>query len=148
MRTKARDLVERYYQLMYPSKTAPAFAAGWSRLVLVTMAISASWPAFASSSNRIVIRGSFSKGQHIMVEMSGEIWEAPEGQPYTSKPRWTARVPNVEGPHGYFADAPDAMDENPSGKLEVQLPENGQYTFSFLPCAMTSNYGHVAICAS
>ena len=127
------------------------------------------WPAFASSCNRVVIeqikfargavcwyyagnathfRGSFLKSQRITVEMSGEIWEAPDGQPYTSKPRWTARVPNFEGPHGFYTDAPDAMDEKPSGKLEVQLPENGQYTFSFLPCAMTNNYGHVAICAS
>jgi hypothetical protein len=138
--------------------------------IAISLMIASGPPVFASSCNRIVVqqiqfakgatcwyyagkathfRGNFSKGQQVTIEMSGEVWEQPVGQPEnTMKPGWTVRLPNITGPHDFYAELPPALDEAPSVKLETAIPETEKYTISFNPCAMTNGYGHVSICAS
>ena len=135
--------------------------------VASTALVSASHAAFASSCNYVVVepirfakgavcwyyagkathfKGQFSRGQRVTVEMSGEMWSASCSDPYSSKPSWTGRSPSIEGPHGFFA-ASDPMEDEAVGRLEATLPEDGTYIFAFSPCAMTNQWGHVAICA-
>jgi hypothetical protein len=89
-------------------------------------------------------RGIFLAGQHVTVEMHGEAWSVV-GEGMLAKPEWQARLPSIEGPHKFFAMPETVLDE-PTGRLEATLPESGQYTFGFSPCAMWNGYGHVAIC--
>jgi hypothetical protein len=93
-------------------------------------------------------KGTFLKGQRVTVEMQGEEWEATDVNSYVSKPIWTARSPEINGPHGFFAAPNGDPLADPTGKLDAVLPESGQYTFGFSPCAMWNGYGHVSICST
>lgn len=58
---------------------------------------------------------------------------------------WAARSPQVQGPHRFFVAAPP-VEGAAVGRLEIILPETGQYKFGFSPCVMWHQYGEVAIC--
>ena len=92
--------------------------------------------------------GRFSHGQRVRVEMSGEMWSVVDPPSDLAKPSWTARIPEVSGPHRFFAAANPQADGAAVGRLEVILPEDGDYKFGFSPCAMWHQYGHVAICTT
>ena len=85
--------------------------------------------------------GSFSSGQAISAQMTGE---ASEYDPRSGRVAtvWRPRDPNVEGPGGFFFGAAQAP-----GVLTFVAPANGPYRFSFSPCAMWGAFGAVKICA-
>ncbi|MES1154971.1 MAG: hypothetical protein ABUL48_00940 [Pseudorhodoplanes sp.] len=88
--------------------------------------------------------GRFSARQKVAIRMTGIVDEYdPKSKSITSS--WAARQPSLEGPGGFYAEAP-ALDE--SGKLDIVLPKSGQYRFGFYPCAMWHQQGKVEICAT
>jgi hypothetical protein len=85
--------------------------------------------------------GSFSSGQAISAQMTGE---ASEYDPRSGRVVTVLRPrdPNVEGPGGFFFGAAQTP-----GVLTFVAPANGPYRFSFSPCAMWGAPGAVKICA-
>jgi hypothetical protein len=85
--------------------------------------------------------GKFSVGKTITAEMIGDAsdYDPRSGSVATvSRPR----DPNVEGPGGFFF-----ADAQAPGLLTFIAPANGNYRFSFSPCAMWGAQGVVKICA-
>jgi hypothetical protein len=87
--------------------------------------------------------GSFSSGQKLTVKMSGELLEYNE-QAKAMETKWESRIPSVDGPQDFHAEGDFDKDD---GTLELTVPRNGVYRFSFYPCVMWHNPGKVQICA-
>jgi hypothetical protein len=92
--------------------------------------------------------GIFSRGQRVVVEMSGEVWSVTDPALGLAKPGWTVRRPQIVGPHRFYVSSDPPATGVAAGRLETVLPESGEYKFGFSPCAMWHQYGHVAICTA
>jgi hypothetical protein len=88
--------------------------------------------------------GRFSAGQKLTVKMSGELLEFNE-QTKVMETKWEPRIPSVDGPQDFNVEGD--FDKN-DGTLELTVPHNGVYRFSFYPCVMWHNAGKVQICAA
>lgn len=88
--------------------------------------------------------GRFSAGQKLTVKMSGELLEYNE-QKKVVETKWESRIPSVDGPQDFHAEGD--FDKG-DGTLELTVPHNGVYRFSFYPCVMWHNPGKVQVCAA
>jgi len=120
---------------------APALGGACSREVVARIRTPPGEPCWTYRGTATVFVGKLSNGRTISVQMTGE---STEYDPRTGQvaTRWRPRDPNVEGPGGYF----DGDAEAP-GLMTFVAPANGDYRFSFSPCAMWGEPGVVRICA-
>lgn len=92
--------------------------------------------------------GRFSRGQSVIVEMSGQYLRVTDPVSESTETVSAARIPQIEGPQRFFVAADPPGEGALVGRLETILPETGEYTFGFSPCVMWHQYGQVAICTS
>ena len=119
---------------------ASTLAASCSREVRAQIRLSANKACWTYRGPATLFVGSFSSGQAITVQMTGE---AIEYDPRSGRAARVSRPrdPNVEGPGGFFFGDPQAP-----GALTFVAPATGTYRLSFSPCAMWGAVGAVRIC--
>lgn len=126
---------------LFPAPPCPALPKSCDHDVAAPIRLAAGQACWTYRGRATSFVGSFSSGEAISVQMTGE---ASEYDPRSGRAStiWRPRDPNVEGPGGFFFGAPEAP-----GLLAFVAPATGTYRFSFSPCAMWGAPGKVMICA-
>jgi hypothetical protein len=124
-----------------PAVSNSAFASSCSKDVVAQIRMAPGQVCWSYRGAATTFVGKFSVGEAITAQMTGEAsdYDPRSGTVATvSRPR----DPNVEGPGGFFF-----ADAQAPGLLTFIAPANGNYRFSFSPCAMWGAQGVVKICA-
>lgn len=126
----------------------PAFASSCVDEVVAPIRFAKGAVCWSYDGKATHFTGRFSRGQRVTIEMRGQYSRVTDPVSEKTETVWAPRIPQIEGPNRFFVSADPPAEGAAAGRLEVILPETGEYKFGFSPCVMWHQNGHVSICTT